>query len=236
MKRIFYALCFWGLLLSACQENEMNGFENDGAVYFQLNATDWTNTMDSVVYSFAGKGVTEYTINLQVDLMGDAADYDREIGYRIDTDLTTAEEGLHYRPLEASYVLPAGAYSMQIPVTILGTDSRMENQMFQLAIRLEPSDDLGLGLSGRTLARIQFSSMLTKPSYWDDMYMWGDYSKVKHEKLIELLGVDFPATYEEYSEDSYLWENYSNYLSQWFAENYPVNDEYGNPIDPWYVN
>ena len=40
MKRIFYALCFWGLLLSACQENEMNGFENDGAVYFQLNATE----------------------------------------------------------------------------------------------------------------------------------------------------------------------------------------------------
>ena len=40
--------------MSACQENEMNGFENDGAVYFQLNATDWTNTADSIVYSFAG--------------------------------------------------------------------------------------------------------------------------------------------------------------------------------------
>ena len=124
---------------------------------------------------------------------------------------------------------------MQIPVTILGTDPRMENQAFQLAIRLEPSEDLGLGLSYRTLARIQFSSMLTMPYYWDEFY-WGPYSKVKHEKLIELLGVDFPATEEEYDADYDLWEIYCNYLSQWFAENYPVEDENGNPIDPWYVN
>ena len=233
MKRIFYALCFWGLLLSACQENEMNGFENDGAVYFQLNATDWTNTADSIVYSFAGKGVTEYMVNLQVDLMGEAVDWDREVRVSIDPELTTAEEGTHYRALETSYVLPAGAYNMQIPVTILGTDPRMENQAFQLAIRLEPSADLGLGLSQRTLARIQFSAMLTMPYYWDEFY-WGEYSKVKHEKLIELLGVDFPATEDEYYDDYDLWDAYCNYLSQWFAENYPVNDEYGNPIDPWY--
>ena len=129
----------------------------------------------------------------------------------------------------------AMAYNMQIPVTILGTDPRMENQAFQLAIRLEPSEDLELGLSYRTLARIQFSSMLTMPYYWDEFY-WGPYSKVKHEKLIELLGVDFPATEDEYYDDYDLWEVYCNYLSQWFAENYPVEDENGNPIDPWYVN
>ena len=232
MKKIFYSIAFLCCLLAGCQENEMNGFESDGAVYFQLNATYWAEVADSIVYSFAGKDVTEYTVNLQVDLMGMAVDRDREVRLAIDPELTTAEEGLHYRALETSYVLPAGAYTMQIPVTILGTDPRMENQAFQLAIRLEPSADLGLGLSQRTLARIQFSAMLTRPYYWDEFY-WGEYSKVKHEKLIELLGVDFPATEDEYYD---LWEAYCNYLSQWFAENYPVNDEHGNPIDPWYVN
>ena len=235
MKKIFYSILFFCGLLAGCQENEMTGFEKDGAVYFQIDANYWTNTGDSVVYSFAGKGVTEYTVNLQVDLMGEAVDWDREVRVSIDPELTTAEEGTHYRALEASYVLPAGAYNMQIPVTILGTDPRMENQAFQLAIRLEPSDDLELGLSYRTLARIQFSSMLTMPYYWDEFY-WGPYSKVKHEKLIELLGVDFPATEDEYYADYELWDVYCNYLSQWFAENYPVEDENGNPIDPWYVN
>lgn len=233
--KILYAIGFWCILSVACQENEMTGFENDGAVYFQLNANYWTEVADSIVYSFAGKDVTEYTVNLQVDLMGEAVDWDREVRVSIDPELTTAEESTHYRALETSYVLPAGAYTMQIPVTILGTDPRMETQAFQLAIRLEPSDDLGLGLSQRTLARIQFSSMLTMPYYWNEFY-WGPYSKVKHEKLIELLGVDFPATEEEYNEDYDTWEAYCNYLSQWFSENYPVPDENGNPIDPWYVN
>ena len=93
MKKIFYSILFFCGLLAGCQENEMTSFENDGAVYFQLNATDWTNTGDSVVYSFAGKGVTEYTVNLQVDLMGEAVDWDREVRVCIDQDLTTAEVG-----------------------------------------------------------------------------------------------------------------------------------------------
>lgn len=232
--KILYAIGFWCILSVACQENEMTDFENDGAVYFQLNTTDWTEVADSIVYSFAGKDVTEYTVNLQVDLMGMAVDRDREVRLAIDPELTTAEEGLHYRALETSYVLPAGAYTMQIPVTILGTDPRMENQAFQLAIRLEPSADLGLGLSQRTLARIQFSAMLTKPYYWDATYAWGEYSKVKHEKMIEMFGIDFPTTYEEYWEDYEMWDAYANVLSQWFDENYPVYDENGNLIDPWF--
>ena len=232
--KILYVIGFWCILSVACQENEMTDFENDGAVYFQLNTTDWTEVADSIVYSFAGKDVTEYTVNLQVDLMGMAVDRDREVRLAIDPELTTAEEGLHYRALETSYVLPAGAYTMQIPVTILGTDPRMENQAFQLAIRLEPSADLGLGLSQRTLARIQFSAMLTKPYYWDATYAWGEYSKVKHEKMIEMFGIDFPTTYEEYWEDYEMWDAYANVLSQWFDENYPVYDENGNLIDPWF--
>lgn len=235
MKKIFYSIIFLGCLLTGCQENEMDNFDSDGAVYFQLNTTDWTNATDSVVYSFAGKTEREVTLNLQVNLMGGAVDYDREIRISVDPELTTAEEGVHYQALEDSYTLPAGAYSVQIPVTILGTDPQLENQMVQLALRLEPSEELVLGLSRRTLARIQFSSMLTMPYYWDEFY-WGEYSKVKHEKLIELLGVDFPATEDEYYDDYDLWDAYCNYLSQWFGENYPVNDEYGNPIDPWYVN
>lgn len=102
--KILYAIGFWCILSVACQENEMTDFENDGAVYFQLNATYWAEVADSIVYSFAGKDVTECTVNLQVDLMGMAVDRDREVRLAIDPELTTAEEGLHYRALETSYV------------------------------------------------------------------------------------------------------------------------------------
>ena len=51
MKKIFYAMVFCGALLAACQENEMNTFDSEGAVYFQL-ASNWADAVDSVVYSF----------------------------------------------------------------------------------------------------------------------------------------------------------------------------------------
>ena len=57
MKKIFYLGILLGLL-SACQENKMDGFDSNGAVYFQTNPSDWNNLADSVLYSFAGKDVT----------------------------------------------------------------------------------------------------------------------------------------------------------------------------------
>lgn len=234
MKKIVYSIIFLCSLLVGCQENEMNTFDNEGAVYFQLNATNWSDMSDSIVYSFAGKDEMKVTLNLQVDLMGEAVDYDREICLIIDQKLTTAKEGVHYQALETSYILPAGAYTMQIPVTILGSDPDLEKKMVQLALQLKASNDLALGLSQRTLARVQFSSVLTMPYYWEE-FLWGKYSRVKHEKLIELFGVDFPAAEDEYREDFSTWNAYCNALSQYFDENYPINDEHGNPIDPWYV-
>lgn len=56
MKKIFYLGILLGLL-SACQENKMDGFDSNGAVYFQTNPSDWNNLADSVLYSFAGKRV-----------------------------------------------------------------------------------------------------------------------------------------------------------------------------------
>lgn len=150
MKKIVYSIIFLCSLLVGCQENEMNTFDNEGAVYFQLNATNWSDMSDSIVYSFAGKDEMKVTLNLQVDLMGEAVDYDREICLIIDQKLTTAKEGVHYQALETSYILPAGAYTMQIPVTILGSDPDLEKKMVQLALQLKASNDLALGLSQRT--------------------------------------------------------------------------------------
>lgn len=95
MKKIFYLGILLGLL-SACQENKMDGFDSNGAVYFQTNPSDWNNLADSVLYSFAGKDVTEKTLNLQVNLMGEAVGYDRKFRLVVDQEKTTAKAGVHY--------------------------------------------------------------------------------------------------------------------------------------------
>ena len=47
-------------------------FKGKDAVYFQLQTDDyyWTQTLDSMVYTFAGKGVEEDTLWVQVNLQG----------------------------------------------------------------------------------------------------------------------------------------------------------------------
>lgn len=235
MKRKWYIICSLIILLAACQENEMDEFDNEGAVYFQMNSMDWSDVIDSVMYSFAGKTVEVDTVKLQVNLMGKAVDYDRTIQLVVDAANTTAEEGVHFEALKTSYILPAYAYSVQIPVVLYGKDPQLENRSFQLALQLEATPDLQLGLSNRTAVRIIFSNRLTKPSYWDDylIYNFGTYSKVKHEYCIQILGEDFPASYAEYLTVWKLWSASGKYMDNFFYENYPIYDENGNVIEPW---
>jgi len=235
MKKRFYIALFTGLFTLACSENDMDGFDSDGAVYFQLDS-QWSNAVDSVVYSFAGKTADTYTVKLPVNLMGAAADYDREVRIAVDQAHTTAEAGKHYDALQSSYTLPAGTYRMEIPVVLHGNDPALEERSFQIALRLEASDDLQLGLSKRTSARIIVSKLFTKPAYWEDMYMdyyFGPYSKVKHEHVMLELGRDFPATKDEYRAEYELWQAYGNYMDTYFTDHYPIPDENGNIIEPW---
>lgn len=235
MKKIFYAMVFCGALLAACQENEMNTFDSEGAVYFQL-VSNWSNKVDSVIFSFAGNPLDKDTVWLQVDLMGEAVDYDRTLKVSVDAENTTAVEGLHYEALQPSYILPAGAYQMQVPVVLYNKDPMLESKTFQLAVQLEPTVDLQLGLTSRTKARIQISSMLEKPVYYDILLVlyFGPYSRCKHELCIQVLGRDFPATNEECLADIYYWMAAGSYMDAYFYDNYPIIDPETNlPIEPW---
>lgn len=238
MKKIFYITIFFGWLTLACQENEMNDFASDGAVYFQLGS-QWSNTVDSVVYSFAGKEMDRDTVKLQVNLMGAAADHDRAVRVVVDRERTTAKEGTHYDALQSAYTLPKGEYKMLIPIVLYGNDPALEERALSVALRLEASDDLQLGLSKRTSAKVVFSKLYTKPVWWDmDFYgsilgddLFGPYSKVKHEYFMLELEKDFPATYEEVLTEE--WQAYSTHISNYFTEHYPIPDENGNAIEPW---
>ena len=210
MKKLYYIIL--GLLvgLVACQENDKTDFDSNGAVYFQVNQGSWSDTRDSIVYSFAGKDGDSQTLNVQVNLMGGAVNYERHVRVVVNSGKTTAQEGIHYAALE--------------------------EEAFQLVLDLEPSDDLELGLTARTTVRVIISNILTRPYYWEDMYMdyvFGPYSRVKHEYCIRELGMDFPQTLDEYGNNYEAWQAYGKYMDNFFYENYPILDENGLAIEPW---
>lgn len=237
MKKFIYivsvicALCG----MSACEENDPKGFVGEDAVYFQLNAANWADTKDSLVYTFAGKTEDKATVNVLVNLMGLPVDHDRTIRLHVDAGNTTAQEGKHYERLAGEYTLKAGEMQTVVPVVLL-KDESLSERSYRLTLVLDPTDELQLGITQRTVVSIVMSNILTQPYYWEDQwmdYMFGPYSRVKHEIFIQVLGHDFPATSEEYGDQWDYWQEVMYHMNNYFVEHYPIYDEYGNIIEPW---
>ena len=169
MKKLGYIFLCLAVLWS-CQDNADYPFKGKDAVYFQLQTDDyyWTQTLDSMVYTFAGKGVEEDTLWVRVNLQGDAVPYARDILVVPDDEKTTAEEGLHYEALKPVYELPADAVYTRIPVIIYNKDEELEKNQVTIALALKSSDELDLGITDRRTCRLLGSNMLGKPLYLEE--------------------------------------------------------------------
>ena len=231
MKHFIY-LFIGTLLFLGCQENEEKRFEGVDALYFQVNA-NWSSTIDSISYTFAGKGLDSDTLLIRVNLQGNKAPYGREIKVAIDPARTTATETLHYQALADHYTLPADSFYYNLPLVVYKKDLQLNNRSFRIGLKLLPSNDFQLGIVNRTAMHVTISNILKKPTYWDTLISisFGVYSQVKHETTMQLVGMDFPEIQSSYS--SRVWEIYGRHVSNYFRENYPIRDENNVVIEPW---
>ena len=183
MKKLGYIFLCLAVLWS-CQDNADYPFKGKDAVYFQLQTDDyyWTQTLDSMVYTFAGKGVEEDTLWVRVNLQGDAVPYARDILVVTDDEKTTAEEGLHYEALKPVYELPADAVYTRIPVIIYNKDEELEKKQVTIALALKSSDELDLGITDRRTCRLLVSNMLGKPLYWEETISW-DFGEIPGKSM-----------------------------------------------------
>lgn len=80
MKKLYYIFLLL-IAFGSCKDNADYPFTGKDAVYFQLQTESyyWTKTLDSIVYSFAGKGVDEDTLWVRVNLEGNAAPEGRPV-------------------------------------------------------------------------------------------------------------------------------------------------------------
>lgn len=236
MRNLFY-IFFLLISLAACHDNADYPFSGNDAVYFQLESNDyyWSRTLDSLVYTFAGKGVNEDTLWVRVNLEGNTTSEARLVNVIVDENKTTAIAGLHYEALKEKYELPGDSVYMYVPVIIYNKDKELENKKVEIILTLQPSESLALGITERLSCRLIVSNTLTPPTYWEGTirYSFGDYSRVKHERCIEVLKRDFPATSGEYYEEYTMWQVYGSYMSDYFKDHYPVLDETKTPIEPW---
>lgn len=222
--------------LYSCDNDNMVFHEKNG-LYFETD-----KEVDSIYYSFLGRTLDLDTLNIPVVVMGSAMDKNRNYKVEVVQNLTTAKEGLHYKKLSESYVFGANKFKdyFQMVVSQEDPDLTMEDKI--ITLKIVESDDFDTGYKDRTTLKIYITNKLIKPSYWDNFLFifFGEYSKVKHELAIGLMGHDFPFLMSEATSPSAehgitYWMIQGRALASYIIDN-EVFDENGNKIYPWPVS
>lgn len=237
MKKLLYLVI--GLFaFVACQENERQIYDTINRIYFNRTGT----AADSVTVSLFAKP-NSYIHKVAVKLVGQLPTEAKSYRVEVDTKLTTAKEGVHYKALESIYTFPAGKNLDSVQIVLYNTDTEMANKHFILALRLVPTEDIELAYEARTSIRIRISTIIKAPEGSDletFIDLFGDYSKVKHALIIDMTGHDFwDGDYGEYGGKEGLYFEieyytpYSRALYQYVTNN-EVYDESGKLIEPWF--
>ncbi|MFR7875001.1 MAG: DUF4843 domain-containing protein [Butyricimonas paravirosa] len=84
---------------------------------------------------------------------------------------------------------------------------------------------------------VRITNKLVKPSYWEDLLIiyFGEYSQVKHEKCIEVMGHDFPLTMDEIATfpGSYRYFMTQGRTVCYYYATHNEVDENGKKIEVW---
>lgn len=133
-------------------------------------------TSDSLNYQFGmNKGEDfDYIINARV--LGMPRDYDREFSVKINTEKTTAVEGLHY-DVSKTFVVKAGQVNGQIPFVLHRyLDPEITEHPFTISLALEENEHFRLMVLWE--CKLEFSDTeLPRPRWWSETY-FGPYSQM----------------------------------------------------------
>lgn len=237
-KAIIYVIFCVSVVLVACDKEY--AFYSDSQPYLNfVYAEDiYGNVTDSVVnYSFAysESNVDRDTIWLTVKNIGFVPE--RELRFMVEQINTSegaqATPGVHYvafsnPEIEVHCVMEAGNITANVPLVLLRDESlQMEDVYLRLAI--VDGKDYRAGVRNQIQKLFVISDQLVKPASWNayvEAFVFGTYNKVKHQFLIDSLGI---AVDEEYisnvlSEDISYWR-YLNSLCKDKLNNYNTNPE-----------
>ncbi len=220
--------------LYSCQENDRMIYSSKASVYFQLFEEPAKEDLDSINYAFSSSIGSVDTFNLNVKVIGEVVDYDRNLNMEVVPELTTATEGKHYIALEKSYIVPAGAYKVSVPIILLNQDTLLKDTSFRIGFRILESNDFLVGAIEKSEVKLILTDILVKPASWMYLSMFfGEYNRTKHKYFIEIFDTNFPEDPRDIFTEFGLWQTYGQLLSDYFKENYPIYDENDEIVEPW---
>lgn len=192
---------------NGCKEDELMRFNTD-TNYIQFAITE----DDSIAFSFLqypDMDIVDYEV--EVEILG--IPYTEKTAFKVsvDSESTTAIEGVHYT-LPSEVYFEEGSYNSVYPITLYKTND-MDSVTYSLVLQIENlNDDALVGVNKTAL--ISINNRLTKPDWWVETYYsssgyWletdlvksilGYYSEYKYQCFIEATGI-YDMTGFSYSE------------------------------------
>jgi len=231
MKKLLLYTCVLANTLVSCQSDDADFIYSSSKdnIYFGIGTAVGLTIAEAedqelfpegiqdprkTLYSFAENQKPTDTVYVPVTISGLRKPVARKFRIVVNADSTTAEAGVHYKPFEEFYTIPADSGGAMLPVILLNKDPRMETQTFRLKLVLVSSDDFDVAVPDNSYANILFSNRLERPDWWT---LWenelGTYTRTKHALYLIALGdIENKNLIPNYNGDNGLLIPYNLYL------------------------
>jgi hypothetical protein len=134
IKNILYVAVTGILMLQAsCKKDEISSFSAKSAVNFVSKNVD---------YSFLGNPEVEYVQQIDVRIIGDAADHDRKFSAVVINDEFTTAKPNQYRIIGG--IVKAGEYTGKLSIALIKSDE-LNSSTVNLKVKLVDSEDFKAG-------------------------------------------------------------------------------------------
>ncbi len=182
MKKILFLLTLAaGAIATGCKKEPL-------ATYEAPQGTDNIYISDTakLTYSFAyNPSLSSDTVWLPVRIAGERVSHERTFKISAVDSNSTAVSGVHYKPLESSYTMPADSGLIHIPIILLNTDTALAKKSVSLRLMVSGGDSFATNLPLKMRSKaITFSSRLEQPAWWMYWGQLGQYSRIKHQLFL----------------------------------------------------
>ncbi len=185
MKRFIhkYSLLCLGVAAIWCSSCSKDGYVQYDADYASLRFIYTARGNDSIVYSFAlYPDKEEDIVEIPFKLIGLVSGKTREVKVEVVKEETTAKENDNF-VVETSE-LPADSLKATLKIRVKKTPD-LEDRDLNVKFRLGSNDHFAKAPVEENMYRIVLTNRLSEPKGWP----FGDYSHVKHQFVIQILGI-----------------------------------------------
>lgn len=176
--------------LGGCKEDALQAYDGGDNVCF------WNHTQNFSFYGASVAEMPEGIIELDINIMGYTAPYDRTVtGEAVEDAPDTPEEEKVTTAMPDQYrilggVIPAGSTTGKFRIAVVNFDELSETEL-RLAVRLTANEHFGLGLKENQYITLRWSRMLMRPKTWNDMAMFfcSTYSTQVYRLIMEVTGM-----------------------------------------------